>query len=367
MSNFFLTPNMNLVVPVWGVDPGPDWANNLNASLSIVDSHTHNPGSGVQITPGGLNINSDLSFQTNNAINLNSVRFQNLGSALSSSSPNIGCLYQVNGDLYYNDTASHQIRITQSGAVTGATGTITGLPSGTAGAAYSPGTGTFVFSQATSTGANLDVGSLVIRYPGSYPTPSGNYIILEAPTSLASGYSITLPSLPAQTNVMTLGTDGAMSSVTWNAVAQNRTRATGSSVGLGGVAVSGSLSFTTASATPVIITSSSITLTTSGRPVMLGFMPDGNDTIPGNAVLASTASGDTIGQVYFYNGNTVIGVQKMQSVFPSGSNFFVLPASSFNMITFPSSGANTFSAYLSFIEGTGNIQVSHLILYAYEL
>src|SRR5271166_4376297 len=165
MANSYTTPNMNLVVPVVSVDPGPDWASNLNASLTILDSHNHAPGSGVQITPNGLNINSDLTFQVNNATNLKTARFSPQVS-LPALAPNIGCLCVINADLYYNDTLGNQVRITQGGAVAGATGTITGLPSGTASAAYSSTSGTFIFQQATSTAANMDIATLVLRYPG---------------------------------------------------------------------------------------------------------------------------------------------------------------------------------------------------------
>ena len=51
MANVTLSPNMNLPVPVVGQDPGPDWANNINSSLGILDQHDHTPGKGIQIVP----------------------------------------------------------------------------------------------------------------------------------------------------------------------------------------------------------------------------------------------------------------------------------------------------------------------------
>lgn len=222
MASFTISPNMSLIVPVTGVDPGPDWANNLNASLSIIDAHNHSLGSGVQITPSGINISSDLSFNANNAIAFKSVRFTSQASPLSSGS-DIGCLYESGVDLYYNDGSGNQIRITQGGSVAGATGTITGLPSGTASASYASSSGTFVFQQATSTAANLDVASIAIRYPGSYPSPAGNFIQLQAPTSLSSGYALTLPALPGANNTfLTINTSGSISS---NIVVDNSTLA----------------------------------------------------------------------------------------------------------------------------------------------
>ena len=177
MANSYLTPNMSLVVPIPGRDPGPDWASNLNSSLTLIDSHDHSAGYGVQITPSGLNLSSDLTFQTtSNATNVRSVRFTSQGSLIPGAIA--GTLYESEIDLYFNDGVGNQVRLTQAGAVAGAAGTISGLPSNTASAAFDAPTGTFIFQQATSTAANLDVASVAIRYPSSYPTPTGNYILL---------------------------------------------------------------------------------------------------------------------------------------------------------------------------------------------
>lgn len=212
MADVIISPNMSLPVPVVGVDAGPDWATNINACLSQIDGHSHSAGSGVPITPSGLDINSALSFQSNDATNVRSVRFQPQSAPIGDVS-DIGCIYEAGGDLYYNDSSGNQIRITQSGSVAGASGTITGLPSGTASAAFVSGQGTFVFQKSTSTGGNVDIGTLILRYGGSYPTPSGNYISLQVPSSISSGYSFTLPAaLPAASNaLLASNTAGVMS------------------------------------------------------------------------------------------------------------------------------------------------------------
>ncbi len=264
MSNVTISPNMSLTIPVTGQEPGPDWANDINNSLSVIDAHNHAPGSGVQINPDGININADLTFGSNNATALRSVRYTINPSPLAGVS-DLSCGYSagVNGDLYWNDGLGNQIRITQGGSVAGSSGTITGLPSGTASAAYVSGSGTFVFQQSTSTGANLDVASIAIRYPGSYPTPAGNYIQLQAPSSLATGYSITLPATAPGTSgaFLTESTAGVVSytnidnsslaissnilGIKANGVAQSALalRSTGTSVGAGGIALSASSGF----------------------------------------------------------------------------------------------------------------------------
>lgn len=192
MANVIITPNMNLPNPVPGVDPGPDYANNLSSSLNIIDVHNHSPGSGVPVVTSGININSDLPMNGNGLTALGYARFIQQNSALSGPF-DLNEIYNVLGDLYYNDGAGNQVRITQNGSVSGAAGTITGLPSGTASASFNSGSGTFVFIRSTGAGASMDTGALIIRYPGSYPSPAGNFVAIRAPTTLATGYSFTLP------------------------------------------------------------------------------------------------------------------------------------------------------------------------------
>jgi hypothetical protein len=201
-----LTANMNLPVSTIGVDSGLNWETNLNASLSILDGHNHAPGSGQQINPAGLNINSDLPINSNNLTLLRSVRFSPQVTPISGAS-DIGCLYESGADLYYNDASGNQIRITQSGSVTGATGTITGLPSGSASASY--GAGSFVFQSATSTAATLDGASIILRLG----TANSNGLTLSPPSGLSGGsYTLTLPTVPAQLSAVTIDASGNISS-----------------------------------------------------------------------------------------------------------------------------------------------------------
>jgi hypothetical protein len=92
-------------------------------------------------------------------------------------------LYVIGADLYYNDANGNQVRITQSGSVTGATGTITGLPSGTASAAYNSIIDeTFIFQSASNTAANIDGGSVIlIREVAA----NANAVTISSPTALS--------------------------------------------------------------------------------------------------------------------------------------------------------------------------------------
>lgn len=200
-----LTPNMNLIESTINSDSGLAWEQNLNASLTIIDGHNHSPGYGVQITPNGLNLNTDVDFLGNNAIGLRSTRF----------TPHVGPLGGVNDlgetyvsgvDLYYNDTNGVQIRITQAGGIAGTPGSIGGLVP-PASVFYDVGVPSFVFESAVNVVASIDVRSLILRNA----TVSSNSITIEAPTPLSTSYAVILPSaLPSTLAALSSDSAGNM-------------------------------------------------------------------------------------------------------------------------------------------------------------
>lgn len=136
------------------------------------------------------------------------------------------------------------------------------------------------------------LGSASLRFLNAYVMSmylmdGSHYIKQIAPSGLSNNITIQWPgALPGQTNVMTMTAAGVISSVTWdavgqamtsvgaNAIAASTTRTTGTSVGIGGVAVSGASGvFTTVSATYVDVTNLLVQITTSGRPVKLMLQP----------------------------------------------------------------------------------------------
>lgn len=198
-----VSPDMNLPIPIPGVTSGPNWATDIVASLNQIDSHNHSFGQGVQIQPNGLDISSDLSFLSNNATALRSVIFTPQSAPLAATSPDVGSIYVAGNELYYNDaTGGHQVKITTNGSVNAGAGSITGLPSGTAGVSYAGGT--YTFQSATNTSANIDAGSYILRNA----TASSKGITLQPTLALAADYSITLPTLPAATSFLTMDTLG---------------------------------------------------------------------------------------------------------------------------------------------------------------
>lgn len=282
-----LTPNMSLVVPGVGTESGPAYATEINGDLSILDGHNHSSGSGVQITPSGLNINANLSIGNNVLLNVGAV---NLEAQTSTPSYNAS-IYSEGVDLYYLDGSGNTIRLTEGGSIVGTAGSIGGLPSGTASVFFS--SSTYVFQSATNVPANLDSASIILRNP----TLNSFGVTLSPPNSLGANYSLTLPSIPAQTNVMTIDSSGNMGSITYdqvgegmtatgadaigesmdstgaNAVANSRTRTIGTSVGLGGVVITASSGTFAGSGN---ITNLAGTIVTSGRPVYVAIQPDGS-------------------------------------------------------------------------------------------
>ena len=210
MANPLVTPNMSLTEPGIGNTLSPTWAQDLNADMGIIDQHNHAPGSGVQITPAGININQDLPFLDHNAVGLRSTRYQPQSAPLSSGT-DLGCVYVSGVDLYYNDVSGNQIRITSLGGVAGTPGSIANLVS-PASASYVSGSSTFVWQSSSGVGANMDAATYILRYPSTgYPTPSGNYIALQAPASLTGGYALTLPgTVPSGNSFLQFNSSGAL-------------------------------------------------------------------------------------------------------------------------------------------------------------
>lgn len=202
MAGENISANMSLPVPGVGVTTGPQFATDINSCLDIIDQHDHSSGLGVKVTPAGLNISSDLSFVSNNATNLRSVRMTAQASPIALAS-DIGCIFVSGVDLYFNDINGNHVRITQSGAVAGTPGSISNLVA-PASAAYVSGSSTFVWQSNTLTPANMDAASYILRNLSA----SSNGLTLNPPAAMGSNFSITLPTLPASTSWMQIDTSG---------------------------------------------------------------------------------------------------------------------------------------------------------------
>lgn len=326
MANKTLTPNMGLILPVPGQDPGPDWANNQYSSGIIIDQHNHSPGQGVQITPAGININADLAINQNNLTLIRSVRYLAQSAPLSGAS-DIGCSYFSGVDFYVNDLNGNQVKITSGGSVNA---TSSGISSGTASASFVAGV--LVVNAASLTPANIQGASLLL----GNNVANSHYLTLSPPSAMASDYSITLPSLPVSQSFMTIDNSGIMAApvvypipssgianqaVTTTQIAnqtiqnnnmQNRALQISSSSG----------SFSTSSGSYVQITNFSLSITTSGNPVMIKIIPDGSSGAGGSsASIGANSPSGVVSQtvVFVQRGGTTIAAFNISTL---NSNFF---------------------------------------------
>jgi hypothetical protein len=144
------TTNMSLIQPAVGVTVGPTWSSELNTSLGLIDTHDHTSGKGVQITPSGININADLEFNANDAIELRTVAFDS--SAAVTTTGDIRALYHSGGDIYWRNATGTAVQITSGSSVKTGAGSISGdMASTNAELRYSSTSNTFSHIADTTT------------------------------------------------------------------------------------------------------------------------------------------------------------------------------------------------------------------------
>jgi hypothetical protein len=378
MSEYISSPLMNMPVPIVNVAPGPNYAYDVNNCLGLIDSHDHSFGKGTPVTPLGLNINSDLTIESNNLTNVRSVRFSIQSSAFTAPA-DINCLYDINGDAYFMDGLGRNVRITQDGGVAGSPGSITNLTP-PASASYTSINQTFVFQSATNTPANLDAGSVIFRNILS----GSNGVTLMAPSALASNYNLTLPLTPLVQSFMTLDSSGNMAAP-WTVDNSTIEISGGTTVQVkdGGItsaklaplnsATSSSCgAFTTNSSG--FVTNLSVTITTTGRPVSVGMLSDGSGLLA--AVQGVQFSGATYSDygaiITIYRDSSPIATQQIRGATSAtvvgGPGRASAPVSAFSHIDTPSAGSHTYEIHAQILTGqTDVVAVQYAVLMAYEL
>lgn len=281
---------MNIVLPVPSVTPGPEWAETINEAVGdTIPNHDHSSGKGLPITPAGMNINNELPMQDNDLTQVRSVRFVDQNGTLSET-VDIGAVYISGGDLYYNNGLGTPVQIT-SGANLSATslGGWTGLPSGSASAGFSADT--FTLWKATGRYGALQIGELKL-YNGDTLSPP-NSINIKVPSGLANSLDITLPSvLPGTTSFLTITsagviaagpseTAGITNAMLAGSISKNKLAPLGQdSAAILNHGLTGSWAD---------ITGLDVTLTTTGRPVMVMLQPVTFDTTLGTFEYESTS------------------------------------------------------------------------------
>lgn len=199
------SPNMSLPIPTTGQTPGPDYANNVNDSLNIIDAHDHSSGSGVPIDTTGINITADFSLNQNDLINTRSTRYENQSSPFASAPPDAGCVYVSGGNLYYNNLSGAQVQITNGPNVNAGAGSITGLVS-PASATYSSLSQSFIFQSNANTAASVDMRDAILRNS----TVSSFKMTVSPPAAMGADTNLTLPPHPLSTSFVTLNSSGTL-------------------------------------------------------------------------------------------------------------------------------------------------------------
>ena len=381
MANTITSPLMSLPIPVPGVDPGPDYAFNLNSCLALIDSHDHSPGKGNPITPAGMSISSDLSFLGNNITQARSLRFQSQPSVLSGTN-DLGCLYEVNGDLYFNDGSANHVRITQSGGVAGSPGSISNLTS-PASASYIAVNSAFVWQSAANTPAIMDSAAIILRNLSA----GSKGLTLQPPAAMGGDIVQTLPTIPgSQTSIMQMDTSGNMSAslnvdnstlqITSNvmsvkgsltqAMKAPMTLSTNASVGQMALSNPAAISGTATGNTPTGLT---VTISTSGRPVIL-FLTGDYPSSPDCLIRSFSASGSVDFILCLQRADIPFLTQERRAnIFINGSSaveYLAVPPSSYGWVDFPAAGTYTYNI-LYRINTNGTFEMSNIKLCAYEL
>lgn len=165
------TTFMNLTLPTVSTTLGPLWATEINAAITSIDSHDHSSGQGNPVPVAGMVIDADLAYGDNSITGLGSASFTSLAALLT----DINTMYVKDGDLYCNDGAGNQVRITAGGTLNvGTVGGIGGDYGTTAATAfYTDASTTYFFQDSASAAADFNIGAIAC----TDVNPSGNVSI----------------------------------------------------------------------------------------------------------------------------------------------------------------------------------------------
>lgn len=347
------TPNMNLTLPVVSQTPGPTWASDINADLTIIDGHNH-AGVGALVPVAGLDINSDLSLATHALTDVTKAVLLN---QVSVATPN--ALYASGGNLHWTDGNGTVIPITANGAVDiGTAGSIGGMILNCA-VVYSSGLLAYRFFDETGAKASLVCDSISLDQ--TILNPSG-------------AVSLTLPaSVPAGDSFLVATSTGA-TSANVSLVSQTGyiTKSMQAAANVEIQSPQTSLSATTSSFTDI---TNSITITTSGRPVFIGVM--GSSSLGGGFEIVPSVSTGQIGVYMAFEITTgaspafQTGLGEFSTICSALTDKFTIPLGSMSCIEALGAGTHVIKLQGRYITGgsyqAASVTAAFARIYAYEL
>jgi len=348
---------MNLIAPTIGVNSGLTWETAINANSSIIDGHNHSPGSGALIQPNGMNINSSLTFNNFPATNLQACTFTAQISLVTLLS-----VYCIGNDLYYNDGAGNVIQITSGGAVNA---TSSGISSGTATASFTGGV--LIVNAASNTPANIQGGSILLGNNSS----GSKFLTLAPPAAMASNFGLTLPSVPGSQSFMSIDTSGNIAAyaavsggITGTMIAP--TTVARSNLVAVGQQISSSCGTYNVTGSLATVTNLSVTITTSGRPVMV-FTQSASSGVA-EYTLNTTGSASLLMQAKILRGATTVYNTEFGASYSTSTSFWSLNGP-FNLMQLdtPSAGTYTYTVQAAALSGNSAHQITNVVLVAYEL
>lgn len=207
---------MSLVLPTPGGDIGV-WDDEINAALTLVDSHGHVAGQGVPIVTAALNINADVPLNGNSLTNTKSLDLAEVA-ALASGARRI-FVSSSDHELYYRTAAGVNVRLTNGSSLnlTLVGGIVGDYAAVGAEVAYDDANDRYTFKQQLSAGvkqwARLDASDLdLYEYKAAGDaTNITKRVRLKSPAALAANYDITmLAALPGSTSLLQLDSSGVM-------------------------------------------------------------------------------------------------------------------------------------------------------------
>ena len=368
------TPYMNLNLPIVGPlgTQGPDWATDINTALDLIDSHDHSPGKGKQLTLSSLIVNQPLQMNSFGITQIASLALDNLGTQPTDAN----LIYEYNGELFFNDASANQVQLTSGGAINvSSLGAITGdYSTSSADLTYSDTTKTFSFYQSTGVYASVDQGPLKIYQN----IPSSPYFVIKQSSSQTGNLDWTLPSsYPASTLPLKVSPAGELSTGQIQTVEIGDGQITAPKMAVDSVDTTnikdGSVtrqkfaplaqqisspvaSYTNGTFSDITVPSLTVTLTTTGRPVVIGFS-SGAIFGYGRAVITIVE-----------NGTTAVTATEFGLVSSVGELVYY-GVGAFTTLYAPSAGTYTYTVNARCVSGGSfnQINIQNTKLFAYEL
>ena len=185
--NVVISPDMGLPIPLLN-DQGPNYASNVSAALTIIDSHNHETGSGVGIDLSQMYTTGDISADGYNFSNARSIQFLSQPSTLTGSQ-DVNSVYVNQNNLGFNNSNGVFVPITSGNSLAITTLLLTNFYPYAISANYT----ILPTDQFNLIDANSSGGPITITLPiASFITPSpiGRFYIIRDVGESAATYNI---------------------------------------------------------------------------------------------------------------------------------------------------------------------------------